>query len=56
MIAATIAELPARLAAAPPSGPVVVMVGRVFADYLENAVKEAVSGRDDQDIRTAQRS
>jgi uroporphyrin-III C-methyltransferase / precorrin-2 dehydrogenase / sirohydrochlorin ferrochelatase len=56
VIAATIAELPARLAAAPPSGPVVVMVGRVFADYLENAVKEAVSGRDDQDIRTAQRS
>ena len=56
VIAATIAELPARLAAEPPSGPVVVMVGRVFADYLESAVKEAVSGRDDQDIRTAQRS
>ncbi len=33
IIAATIAELPARLAAEPPSGPVVVLIGRVFADY-----------------------
>jgi uroporphyrin-III C-methyltransferase / precorrin-2 dehydrogenase / sirohydrochlorin ferrochelatase len=32
--AATIAELPARLAAEPPTGPVVVMIGRVFADYV----------------------
>jgi uroporphyrin-III C-methyltransferase/precorrin-2 dehydrogenase/sirohydrochlorin ferrochelatase len=37
VIAATIAELPARLAAAAPTGPVVVMIGRVFADYLEQA-------------------
>jgi uroporphyrin-III C-methyltransferase/precorrin-2 dehydrogenase/sirohydrochlorin ferrochelatase len=36
VIAATIAELPARLEAAAPSGPVVVMIGRVFADYLEH--------------------
>ncbi len=33
VIAATIAELPARLAAEAPSGPVVVMIGRVFAEY-----------------------
>jgi uroporphyrin-III C-methyltransferase / precorrin-2 dehydrogenase / sirohydrochlorin ferrochelatase len=33
IIAATIADLPARLAAEPPSGPVVVLIGRVFADY-----------------------
>ncbi len=34
--AATIATLPARLAAEPPSGPLVVMIGRVFADYVES--------------------
>jgi uroporphyrin-III C-methyltransferase / precorrin-2 dehydrogenase / sirohydrochlorin ferrochelatase len=37
IIAATIAELPERLVAAPPSGPVVVMIGRVFAEYLKAA-------------------
>jgi len=37
VIAATVAELPARLAEAEPSGPVVVMIGRVFAEYVESA-------------------
>ncbi|MGA8613961.1 MAG: siroheme synthase CysG [Xanthobacteraceae bacterium] len=34
IIAAPIADLPARLAAEPPSGPVVVMFGHVFAEYV----------------------
>jgi uroporphyrin-III C-methyltransferase/precorrin-2 dehydrogenase/sirohydrochlorin ferrochelatase len=38
VIAATIADLPARLAAEPLSGPVVVMIGRVFADYVAAGV------------------
>ncbi len=43
IIGGTIADLPARLAAKPPSGPVVVMIGRVFAGYVEGAVtKEAM--------------
>ncbi len=33
-VAAAIADLPPRLAAEPPSGPVVVMIGRVFAEYV----------------------
>ncbi len=37
VIQATIAELPVRLAEASPAGPVVVMIGRVFAEYLEQA-------------------
>ena len=37
VIAAAIADLPARLAAEPPTGPVVVMIGRVFAEYVETA-------------------
>ena len=42
----TIADLPARLAAAAPSGPVVVMIGRAFAEYVEAAAAEqsAVGG------------
>ena len=40
MIAGPIADLPALLAAAAPSGPVVVMIGRVFADYDEDAAAE----------------
>jgi len=36
VIAATIAQLPARLAAAAPSGPLVVMIGRVFSDCVES--------------------
>ena len=39
VIAATIADLPARLAAEPPSGPVVVMIGRALADYVAAAVR-----------------
>lgn len=34
VVAATICDLPARLEAAAPTGPVIVMIGRVFADYL----------------------
>ena len=37
MIAAPIADLPTRLATEPLSGPVVVMIGRVFSDYLQKA-------------------
>jgi uroporphyrin-III C-methyltransferase/precorrin-2 dehydrogenase/sirohydrochlorin ferrochelatase len=37
VIAATITELPARLAAQKPSGPVVVMIGRVLAQSVEDA-------------------
>jgi uroporphyrin-III C-methyltransferase/precorrin-2 dehydrogenase/sirohydrochlorin ferrochelatase len=37
VVAATIADLPARLAAEPLSGPVVVMIGRVFAEYVQAA-------------------
>jgi uroporphyrin-III C-methyltransferase/precorrin-2 dehydrogenase/sirohydrochlorin ferrochelatase len=43
VIAGTIADLPARLAAEPPSGPVVVMIGRVFADYVACAARDAIS-------------
>jgi siroheme synthase len=40
VIAATIAELPARLDAAAPTGPVIVMIGRVFADYLRQTASK----------------
>jgi uroporphyrin-III C-methyltransferase / precorrin-2 dehydrogenase / sirohydrochlorin ferrochelatase len=40
VIAAPIADLPVRLAAEPPSGPAVVMIGRVFAEHLKNATAE----------------
>jgi uroporphyrin-III C-methyltransferase/precorrin-2 dehydrogenase/sirohydrochlorin ferrochelatase len=43
VIAATIAELPARLAAEASSGPVVVMIGRAFADYVEAAASQAAA-------------
>jgi uroporphyrin-III C-methyltransferase / precorrin-2 dehydrogenase / sirohydrochlorin ferrochelatase len=39
-IAGTIADLPARLAAEPPGGPVVVMIGRVFAEYVAETAIE----------------
>jgi uroporphyrin-III C-methyltransferase/precorrin-2 dehydrogenase/sirohydrochlorin ferrochelatase len=39
VIAAAIADLPARLAAEQPSGPVVVMIGRVF-DHLQSGADE----------------
>jgi uroporphyrin-III C-methyltransferase/precorrin-2 dehydrogenase/sirohydrochlorin ferrochelatase len=38
--AATIADLPVRLAAQPVTGPVVVMIGRVFSDHLQTAARE----------------
>jgi uroporphyrin-III C-methyltransferase/precorrin-2 dehydrogenase/sirohydrochlorin ferrochelatase len=52
VIAATIAELPARLAAEQPAGPVVVMIGRVFASLLQIATSDqtAPSG----EVRAAQ--
>jgi len=37
VIVAAVAELPARLAAEPPSGPVVVLIGRALADYVAAA-------------------
>jgi uroporphyrin-III C-methyltransferase/precorrin-2 dehydrogenase/sirohydrochlorin ferrochelatase len=40
VIAATIADLPARLAAEALSGPVIVMIGRAFADYVEAAASQ----------------
>jgi len=43
VIAATIADLPARLAAEASSGPVVVMIGRAFADYVEAAASQAAA-------------
>jgi uroporphyrin-III C-methyltransferase/precorrin-2 dehydrogenase/sirohydrochlorin ferrochelatase len=39
VIAATIANLPARLAAEPLSGPVIVMIGRALADYVAAAAR-----------------
>jgi uroporphyrin-III C-methyltransferase / precorrin-2 dehydrogenase / sirohydrochlorin ferrochelatase len=36
VISDTIAALPARLAAESPAGPILVMIGRVFADYAES--------------------
>jgi siroheme synthase len=55
VIATTIAKLPARLAAEPPAGPIVVLIGRVFAEYLETALNEGISGRDAVQMRPAQR-
>ncbi|MFZ2069263.1 MAG: siroheme synthase CysG [Xanthobacteraceae bacterium] len=49
IVAATIAELPARLAAEPPSGPVVVIIGRVLTEYVESAATKAfTAGSDDR--------
>jgi len=48
IIAASTADLPARLAAAAPPGPVLVMIGRVFAEYLrasEATVQNTASPR-----------
>ena len=53
VIAATIAELPARLAAETPAGPVVVMIGRVLADYLGTAAIEELSAGDARATRPA---
>jgi uroporphyrin-III C-methyltransferase/precorrin-2 dehydrogenase/sirohydrochlorin ferrochelatase len=61
VVGATIADLPARFAAEPPSGPVVVMIGRVFADYLEATerevpAKDAGSAQDARELRIAHRN
>jgi uroporphyrin-III C-methyltransferase/precorrin-2 dehydrogenase/sirohydrochlorin ferrochelatase len=43
MIAASIAELPAALARAAPGGPVIVMIGSVFAGQAEEAARESAT-------------
>jgi uroporphyrin-III C-methyltransferase/precorrin-2 dehydrogenase/sirohydrochlorin ferrochelatase len=43
VIAATIADLPARLQSEAPSGPVVVMIGRAFAEYVEAAASQTAA-------------
>jgi len=44
VLAAPIAELPARLAATPLGGPVTVMIGRVFAANQSNVTPDRASG------------
>jgi uroporphyrin-III C-methyltransferase / precorrin-2 dehydrogenase / sirohydrochlorin ferrochelatase len=56
VIAATVAALPARLAAALPAGPVVVLIGRVFADYVESDANDARSAQDARELRTARQN
>jgi uroporphyrin-III C-methyltransferase/precorrin-2 dehydrogenase/sirohydrochlorin ferrochelatase len=53
VIGTTIADLPARLAGEPPSGPVVVMIGQVFADHVKTAAKHEVSAPDQGQIGLA---
>jgi uroporphyrin-III C-methyltransferase/precorrin-2 dehydrogenase/sirohydrochlorin ferrochelatase len=50
VVAAAIADLPTRLSAEPPSGPVVVMIGQVFANYV---AKQALSAMDELQSRSA---
>jgi uroporphyrin-III C-methyltransferase/precorrin-2 dehydrogenase/sirohydrochlorin ferrochelatase len=45
VIAAPIAELPARLAAEAPSGPVLVLIGHVLAERASESVDEWLSGK-----------
>ena len=45
VMAGVIADLPALLAAEPPSGPVVVMIGHVFAEYAEAVASSDCEGR-----------
>ena len=47
IIAATTSDLPARLAAEPLSGPVVVIIGRVLAEYIESAATKAFTADPD---------
>ncbi len=56
VVGATISDLPARLADEPPSGPVVVMIGRVFADQVKTAAKHEVSTPDQGQISLAHRN
>jgi uroporphyrin-III C-methyltransferase/precorrin-2 dehydrogenase/sirohydrochlorin ferrochelatase len=46
VVAARIADLPARLAADPPTGPVIVLVGHVFAEHLAAAENERISPKE----------
>ena len=55
VIAATIAELPPRLGNETPTGPVVVLIGRVFADYLDAAAQEAAPVLDERKLRSGHR-
>jgi uroporphyrin-III C-methyltransferase / precorrin-2 dehydrogenase / sirohydrochlorin ferrochelatase len=55
VIATCIAELPARLAAEPDSGPVVAMIGRVFADHLKDAAAAGISARNQPGAAVAAR-
>jgi uroporphyrin-III C-methyltransferase/precorrin-2 dehydrogenase/sirohydrochlorin ferrochelatase len=55
VIAATIDGLPARLGNETPTGPVVVLIGRVFADYLDAAAQEASPLRDEREIYPGRR-
>jgi hypothetical protein len=48
--------LPARLAAAPPSGPLIVLIGRVFAETLEAAVSGGTTEPDVRHLPVAQRN
>jgi len=45
IIAATIADLPAQLVAEAPRGPVLVMIGRVFAACVESAAMPSCDSR-----------
>jgi uroporphyrin-III C-methyltransferase/precorrin-2 dehydrogenase/sirohydrochlorin ferrochelatase len=56
VIAATIAGLPVRFAAEPPLGPVVVLIGRVFADYVESAAKGAGLAQDGRELPIARQN
>jgi len=51
VIGAAVADLPARLVEEPPSGPVVVMIGRVFADHVKTAAKQEISTSDQGQTR-----
>jgi uroporphyrin-III C-methyltransferase / precorrin-2 dehydrogenase / sirohydrochlorin ferrochelatase len=56
VITAAIAELPAQLAAAPPSGPLIVLIGRAFAEYLKTATSDGILAEDASKLRFAQRN
>jgi uroporphyrin-III C-methyltransferase/precorrin-2 dehydrogenase/sirohydrochlorin ferrochelatase len=45
VIAASVAELPARLSAEAPSGPVLVLIGHVLAERAAESVAEWLSGK-----------
>ncbi|MGC2080360.1 MAG: uroporphyrinogen-III C-methyltransferase, partial [Xanthobacteraceae bacterium] len=53
VIASAIADLPARLGAEPPTGPVIVMIGTVFADCLGNAALDPISINETSQTRLA---